>query len=172
MSKTLCDPAIADPPVDHATWFATRAAEGGFDAVPEGGEAITVRPDGEGWRVVFPGAEAGWTLRRGTEAGERFLLLEADGQTESGRTAALDAPGIDAGAERSVLLGDGRLYRLMLRGPVDSRYELLGWETPGAYLTARISDRGWTMTPEPACSGLREIRSLAILLAAELLDFE
>jgi len=68
------------------------------------------------------------------------------------------------------VMEDGRTYRLLLRGPADPRFELLGWEAPGAYLAARCDARGWKVDPQPASSGLREILPLLVLLAAELLE--
>jgi hypothetical protein len=73
---------------------------------------------------------------------------------------------------RDLLLSDGRVFRFVLRGPDDARFEVSGWETPGAYLTARPTKRGWRITPEPASAGIHDIRPLLILFAAEILDSE
>jgi len=67
-------------------------------------------------------------------------------------------------------MADGRVYRMHLRGPEDPRYELVGWETSGAYLTARPGAGSWSIVPEPASSGLDEIRPILILVAAEILN--
>ena len=69
-------------------------------------------------------------------------------------------------------MADGRVFRVVLRGPEDARFELLWWETSGAFLTARPGPQDWTITPEPAAAGLQEIRPLLILFAAEILHAE
>jgi hypothetical protein len=169
VSDATRDPAVAEVPAAHPEMEVHAAADGGFE-IRSGSRVLDLRPRGEGWEVRGTGALKGWTLARGGEIGVGFRLLDADGSTEAGRTAWLDRAEAGAAVECTVLLGDGRMFRIVPRGPADPRYEVLGWETPGAYLTARIADGVWLILPEPACSGLREIRPLVILLAAELLD--
>jgi hypothetical protein len=79
--------------------------------------------------------------------------------------------GSEAGL-KYLLLDDGRLFRVVLCGPRDGGFELLGWETPGAYLKARPQPRGWSLVPTFACGGLEEIGVLSILFAAEVLVAE
>ena len=73
---------------------------------------------------------------------------------------------------RYLLMDDGRLFRIVFGGPRQGRYELLGWETPGAYLVALPDSDGWRIEPTPACSGIPEIRAITLLFAAEILDSE
>jgi len=156
-------------PASHPEQIIRELADGGFVITPREGLAIRAVPDERGLRIDAAPPLDGCRLERGHGAEARFLLLAGDGGTELGRSAAL--PGAaHAGGERNLVMEDGRIYRLLLCGPADARFELLGWETPGAYLAARCDSRGWKVTPQPASSGLREIRPLLVLLAAELLE--
>jgi hypothetical protein len=157
--------------VEHPEQNLARTAPDGFAIGPESGSSIRVCRDGEAWRVEGPGPVRGWMLTRGSSPGERFLLRAADGETEVGRSSTLEGAG-SSGVVRDLILADGRVFRLVLRGPVDARFELSGWETSGAFLTARPTKRGWTITPEPASAGIRDIRPLLILFSAEILDSE
>jgi len=157
--------------VEHEVHSLRRTSAGGLDLATEGGEKLRLQPAPSGLRVE-PGSDLeGWLLARGDQPSDGFILLEADGETEAGRTMAQPGAGREPDL-RYLLISDGCLYRIKLRGPHDGRYELQGWEAPGAYLTARPGSRGWTITPEPAASGLQEIRPLVILFAAEILDSE
>jgi len=129
--------------------------DGGFTLSAENGATVHVEPGGP--------------LRRLGEGQGRFQLVAAGGDAEVGRSSM--GPGADerSGA-RDLVMEDGRVYRMFLRGPEDPRFELAGWETTGPYLTARPARDGWSIVPEPACAGLDEIQPLLILFAAEILD--
>jgi len=148
-----------------------RLEAGGFRIRTPGGGDIVAEPAGEGWTVRLLGSETGWTLRRSESSQGGFVLLAEDGQTEAGRTTPMEGLGFQANLYY-LLLGDGRLFRIALRGPRESGYELLGWETPGAYLVARPDAADWTLTPTAASYGLPDLRALLILFAAEILESE
>ena len=99
-----------------------------------------------------------------------MLATERD-ERELGRTLALEGVGHPLEL-RYFLMGDGRLFRFALRGPVDCRFELSGQETPGAYLTARPQADGWRIEASPASGGIEDLRALSVLFAAEILDAE
>ena len=122
-----------------------------------------------GWVVESDDELDGWSLRRARTPG--FVLRGKDGNSEAARTMPPVGTGTETGL-RFLLLEDGRLFRIVLRGPRDGRYELTGWETTGAYLTARPEAEGWSLEPTSACGGLEEIRVLCLMLAAEVLDAE
>jgi hypothetical protein len=148
-----------------------RLEAGGFRIrTPQDGE-IVAEPAADVWSVRLPASKTDWTLRRSDSTQGGFVLLAEDGQTEVGRTARLDGLGFPANLYY-LLLGDGRLFRIALCGPRESGFELLGWETPGAYLIARPDAAGWTLTPTPASYGLPDLRALLILFAAEILESE
>ncbi len=88
---------------------------------------------------------------------------------EIGRTMPL-VGAEEIAASRFLLLDSGRLFCIRRRGPRDEGFELLGWETSGAFLTARPEPRGWTLVSNAACRGLEDIQVLSILFAAEILD--
>ncbi len=79
--------------------------------------------------------------------------------------------GSEAGL-KFLLLDDGRLFRIVLGGSRDGGFELLGWETPGAYVRAQPEPSGWKLIPTVACGGLTDLRAISILFAAEILDSE
>ncbi len=75
-------------------------------------------------------------------------------------------------APRNLLLEDGRLFRILPRGPREAGMELLSWEVPGAYFHARPEPRGFVLVPTVAAGGIADVRVLSLLLAAEVLDAE
>lgn len=165
------DTAVSPEPLAHPEQEIDRLEAGGFVIRPREGRPIRAVSGEGGLRIDGPAPAGGARLVRGQGPGARFVLFAEDGRTEIGRSATLHGAAGPLG-ERNLVLGDGRTYRLLLRGPADPRFELLGWEAPGAYLTARPRPGGWTVTPEPAASGLREIGPLLVLLAAEILESE
>jgi hypothetical protein len=84
--------------------------------------------------------------------------------------------GCEAGP-KFLLLDDGRLFRIVLRlrlrgSPPDGGFELLGWETPGAYLRAWPEPSGWKLVATAAGGGLTDLQAISILFAAEILNSE
>jgi hypothetical protein len=157
--------------VEHPEWALTRTSRSGFRLQTPGRPAIRVEAAEGGWSIE--GAEPGraWTLRRGGGGGAiGFVLAGADG-SELGRTMPLVGSEADDGV-RFLLLGDGRLFRLLGRGPRESGLDLTGWEVPGSYLGADPTPAGWSLNATPAGAGLGDVRVPAILMAAELLDAE
>ena len=152
--------------VDHAACRVIRHPDGGY-VLETGGRAIRVAPGDGGWVVKGDDDFDGWSLRRASTPG--FVLHSKGGSAEAARSMPPLGTGAEAGL-RFLLLEDGRLYRIVLRGPRDGVYELTGWETTGAYLTARPETEGWSLEPTTACGGLNEIRVLCLMLAAEVLD--
>lgn len=134
---------------------------------PEGGAALRLTPDGDSWVVAGPGRLDGAHLARAEAGG--FVLSAADG-AELGRSSRLSAD--DARGTSYLLLDDGRLFRIAGRGPGETGLDLCGWETPGAYLTARPEDGRWRIAPTAAGELLPPTDVLPLLFAAELLDAE
>lgn len=155
--------------VDHPAMDLQRL-EGGFRLVAHAAEPIEARAEEFGWRLVGPGIAASWRLVRRPESGGFALVTDGD---DDAAAISSSLPGV--GAERDLrylLMEDGRLFRMTLRGPRDGRWELGGWETSGAYLIARPRPAGWRIEPTPASAGLPSIRALSILFAAEVLEAE
>ena len=154
--------------IDHPEQNLERQGSGGFCLTAAGVKPIRVTAGDGGWTVSGRGLD-GWKLRRDTEGLGRFRLEQPGSDGSVAWTMAW--PG---GERHSVgcclLMRDGRLFRLLLRGPRDARFELLGWETPGPYLVVRPTDTGWSVRPEPACGGLEDLREILVLISAEVLD--
>ena len=128
-------------------------------------------PTGAGWWVEVGEGSGRWLLRPARSRGSRFVLGAEAEERELGRTLALESVGHPLEL-RYFLMGDGRLFRFALRGPIDCRFELSGRETPGAYLTARPQSDGWRIEASPASGGIEDLRALSVLFAAEILDAE
>ncbi len=139
---------------------------GGFSLESGGDDPIRVVPDGEGWTTE--GRLAGWRLRRGESDAGGLVLSRPGSETEAGRATPTE-PRRDGPGTSYLLLEDGRLFRVAPRGMRDGRWELLGWETPGAYWVASPEDDRWTLRPTPAGGELSDTDALMILFAAELL---
>lgn len=141
--------------------------EGGFRLELGATAALSVRPGPAGWQVQGGVAE-GWRLLRQRDGSDGFVLCRNGEDDEAGRTMRHPGSGSEAGLSY-LLLDDGRLFRVVLRGPREARFELLGWETPGAYLVARPERVGWSIGPTAAGECLERTESMLILFAAEVL---
>jgi len=157
--------------VDHPQRQFARRPNGGFEIRTADQPPIRVDPSGSGWCVDRVEDTRNWSLRRAADSEGGFVLQTLDGCTEVGRTMPLVGGGCEAGT-RFLLLDDGRLFRIVLTGPRDGGFELLGWETPGAYLRAWPEPDGWKLVPTVACGGLTDLQAISILFAAEILDRE
>jgi hypothetical protein len=168
LSEGRNEAAGASAYVEHELRRVVRLPQGGFVVHAGSGDHCVV-PVQDGWAVEGDDEIGGCSLRRSRNSG--FVLRGQDGAREVARTMPLVGVGIESGL-RFLLLEDGRLFRIVLRGPRDGRYELTGWETTGAYVTARPEAKGWRLEPSTACAGLKDIRLLCLMLAAEVLDAE
>jgi len=119
-------------------------------------------PTSAGWWVEVGEGSGRWLLRPARSRGSRFVLGAEAEERELGRTLALESVGHPLEL-RYFLMGDGRLFRFALRGPIDCRFELSGRETQ--------SD-GWRIEASPASGGIEDLRALSVLFAAEILDAE
>jgi hypothetical protein len=130
----------------------------------QGGTCWTV--DGDGWTGPR-GAALIWPLDSG---GGWELRAPDDPDPDSsfgGRVARVSG---EAEGEATVVTDDGRLFRVV---PVvdpsgEGVWELRGWETSGAYWTARRAGRDWEVQRTVAGSMLAEDPALAVLFAAAI----
>ena len=88
-----------------------------------------------------------------------------DGDRELGRTSRLCGSGA---VPTTVLLEDGRLFRIEVRGLSPARVELSSDETPGAYLVARPVGRGFEIETTVAGRALVAGPALLLLFGAEI----
>ena len=151
----------------HPEYLLTRETNGGFDLQPTSGERIQLEVAQDGWHAIAAGKLPACSLRRESQAGH--ILQAAEDQTEFGRTLCLStsSPGLNL---YYLLLDDGRMFRIVPCGPRDNRFELMGWETSGAYLVARAEGEGWRITPTVACRGISTLDAILILFAAQILE--
>jgi hypothetical protein len=141
--------------------------EGGFRIDPDGGTApLAASPAGEGWEVLEQPEGRRWSLLRDRSYPGGFVLRDAGGG-ESGRTTR--EAGED-GPPSNLLAPDGRLFEIRRRGAREARFELSGWEVPGAYLVARSGEDGWEIARTDAGCALEVAPEVLILFAAEILD--
>jgi len=142
----------------------SRRAGGGFqmegvsptpiEGVPD--DAGFVLSGGAPWRLDWSAIERGWILN----------TLSGDPGDELGRTTA---PGVEPIlAPSSVLLADGRLFRLASIGASEPRFELGRWDVPGAYAVARPSAGAWMLERTAAGAALDAPAALWILTCVEL----
>ena len=85
---------------------------------------------------------------------------------EVGRTTASTLEPVLAPV--SVLLADGRLFRLAMIGASDPRVELGRWDVPGAFVVGRPHTGGWDLEPTAAGRALSAPPELWILACAEI----
>ncbi len=152
---------------EHAEQHLVRDSSGGFELQTDEGPTVRARFSGIDWCIEGIEGWADAILRRDAESSG--FVLEFQGK--AARTMPL--VGADwAGSPRFMLLADGRLYRIAHRGPRDAGFELAGWESPGAYLVASPTDKGWKLEAMVAATGLDEISTMSLLFAAEILEAE
>jgi hypothetical protein len=140
----------------------TRRQDGGFRLDGVADDAIEVAPREAGFavdafdsgRVYWSAAEHGWVLVAGDDA------------RELGRTTALETERVSSPS--SLLLSDGRLFRLAVAGASQPRIELGRWDVPGAYAIGRAESAGWVLERTPAGRLLEAGPELWILMAAEI----
>jgi hypothetical protein len=154
----------------HPDRAVARLPDGGFEIRAAGREILRAHPSGGNWRIDGSEGSGDWLLERTTGDARGFVLLASSGRQEIGRTMPL-AGAVDAGL-RVLLLGDGRLFRIVPRGARHGLFELLGWETPGAYVEARPAATGWLLVATVAGGGLVDLTAISVLMAAEILDAE
>ena len=142
----------------------TRRSDGGFrlegalatpiDGVPDD-TGFAVNGPGS-WRLTWIAAERGWVLHRLSGA-----QTEDAGQTTSSAPPPMAAPA-------SVLLEDGRLFRLASFGMSEPRVELGRWDLPGAYVIGRPVAGAWELQRTAAGMALDAPPELWILTCVEL----
>jgi len=140
----------------------TRRQDGGFRLEGVAAAPIEGLPVGGGfavagetaWRLAWSAAECGW------------ILIEEQGGREAGRTTC-SAPGRTL-APSSLLLADGRLFRIAFTGASEPRFELSRWDVSGAYASGRASAGAWTIERTCAGESLATGPELWILACAEI----
>jgi len=142
----------------------TRRPDGGFRIDGVASAPIDGVPDDDGFVVTGGGA---WSLAWSRRERGWILNPSEGGQArEAGRTTAMgDEPVL---APVSVLLADGRLFRLAMIGASDPRVELGRWDVPGAYLVGRPAAGAWEFERTASGSALNAPPELWILACVEI----
>jgi hypothetical protein len=135
----------------------------------DGGDGwwVAARPAGGGWILEATTGLAGARLDPSPGAGGGFVLAGGRAREELGWTSGL-AGGDVHRQVRYLVAGDGRVFRIVLRGPRDARYDLVSWECPGPYLTARLDGDGWRVEVSTAGQELPSPEAVVVLFAVEL----
>ena len=140
----------------------TKRDDGGFRLEGVAAAAIEGLPRDDGfvvgngpmWHLSWNAAERGW------------LLVDRDGSAEAGRTTSSSADRTIASS--SVLLADGRLFRLAFSGASSPRVTLGRFDVSGAYAEGGASAGGWTIERTPAGELLPAGPEIWILACAEI----
>ncbi len=152
-----------------------RTSGGGFQLKGRDRIEFTALPTPEGMVVRGPGEIEGWLLTKNiADAGGGFILLQGSGRDAPEAGRSIRPAGTGTGCGGTHLLGeDGRLFRIECRASREARVDLLSWETPGAYWSARPSGpRAWRLVRTIAGTALAHDAALLLLFAAEVLDSE
>jgi len=84
---------------------------------------------------------------------------DSDGERELGSVS---------GDGSSIVLADGRLFRVSIRGVASPRIEVARWDVPGPYLVASPGPSGWAIERTPAGRALPECDVLELLTLAAI----
>jgi hypothetical protein len=125
------------------------ASDGVVHVLADDHEKTAMHPEGDGFRLTGSGSSPERRIVPARDTAGGFLLVRRDGaaEVELGRSTPLEDE-VEESAPTYLLLDDGRLFRLLLRGPEDPRYELCCWESTAPYLEARrVSATDWSLVP-------------------------
>src|SRR5262249_10895010 len=143
----------------------TRRSGGGFRLERARGGPIEGAPEGPGLSVR--GGERTWSVRLRREEGRSPSWAEIDDGSGNGATV-VTWQADDPGAPSSVLLADGRLFRIAL-GEIDPPKLAVGrWDLSGAYLEATVEDGAWRLETTAAGNGLLSLDEIVIATCFEI----
>jgi hypothetical protein len=116
--------------------------------MPESSIRLTPRPGGD------------HRFRPGDDPGETVLVVsEPSGERELGRVSKDGS---------SIVLSDGRLFRVSVRGVRKPRIEVSRWDVPGPYLVATPGRDGWAIERTAAGDALTACDALELLTTAAI----
>jgi len=149
--------------------FLHRTSDGAFGFDDRAGWRLALTRQGGGFVLERDGA-ASWVLEEHRQGAGGYVLRsgELPDADEVGRTTRGEPAGSGASVV-SLLLGDGQLFRIVVSGFPDPRFELRGWEVEGAYLTASPAGSDWRFSRTPAGEELEAGMEILILFGAEIL---
>ena len=129
--------------------------------------------DGGGFRLTGAGAPVEGTLESGAlviVSGERSFRFEteASGGCAVGGAIVISWPQDDPAAASSVLLEDGRLFRVAARGLSQPEVDVRRWDGIGPYLVARPEAGAWSMQPTAAGEAMAGFEEIVIAACCEI----
>lgn len=133
------------------------------------GRGALIRPEGAGFLVEPDDGSAPMRIAPPGDGSSGLVLTGADG-VERARTSALDPATGPAGT--TLLTADGRLFVVRAVGGTSFRFELLGWESPGAYLVAWPAQDGARIETTTAGRELPDRGAVLLLFATEVVRGE
>ncbi len=146
-----------------------RSEAGGFRVDGDAGLLIEALAVPGGWIVEDDGGARGCFLRETDKGPGGLVLLAGPGDNAKEMAWASRLSGKDS-PPSCLLTNDGRAFNVLLRGPRDARFDLVGWETPGAYLQARPTPHGYSITRTVAGRDLAVGADMLLLFAAAILE--
>ena len=148
----------------------SRTADGGYVVEGVAGGALRARPADGGAFLLEAGGRPAGTLGPVPSPASGWLLRGgASGDEELGRTTRADEA-LGACGGTTVLLADGRCFRMVVRWVPDAVVDLVGLEGPAEFLRARPTGVGWAAVWSAAGTFLRGDVALEALFAAELVS--
>lgn len=137
----------------------TRRAGGGFrlDGTPEG--PIEGVPEAD--EFVVRGGGRTWNVRQRHEDGRKASCAEIDDGSGVGAAVVTWEAG-DAGAPASLLLADGRLFRMALAELDPPKFHVGRWDLSGAYLSASSEGGTWRIETTVAGEGIASLHEIVI----------
>ena len=146
-------------------------AGGEFRLEGHDGLFLGARPEGDARAIEGDRLPGRWYLREQSDERGCYVLTSGlgDQAQELGRTTR-GPEGSREGGITYLLLGDGRLFRIIARGYRDKRLDLVSWETAGPYLSARQENSEYRIARTPAGGKLDGVDEIVVLFAAEILD--
>jgi hypothetical protein len=137
----------------------THRAGGGFrlDGAPGG----PVEGAPEAGAFVVHGGGHTWSVRTKHEDGRRAGWAEIDDGSGNGAAIVTWEAG-DAGAPASLLLADGRLFRMALAELEPPKFHIGRWDISGAYLSASSEGGSWRIETTVAGEGIASLHEIVI----------
>lgn len=143
----------------------TRRPGGGFRLEgPEWGPTEGA-PDEAGYSVR--GVERAWSVRLRREEGCPPAWAEIDDGSGNGATV-VTWQADDPGAPASVLLADGRLFRIALAEIDPPKLAVGRWDLTGAYLHASADEGAWRIETTVAGNGLPSLDEIVVATCFEI----
>lgn len=143
----------------------TQRAGGGFRL--DGAPAGPIEGAPESGAVVVRGGGRTWSVRLRRTDGRTCTWAEIDDGSGDGAAVVTWEAG-DAGAPASLLLADGRLFRIALAALDPPAFHVGRYDLTGAYLSASSERGAWRIEPTVAGQGIASLHEIVIATCYEI----